>query len=161
MSETDPLLTYKNTVYPWQCDHMGHMNTQFFAAAFDAAELAFLDKIASLAELEEKGIGWADIKQTLRYQAEVKSGDIITVYSGVVRLGTKSLTVLHSLRRDEVECATSETVTVQFDLSVRQALPILKALRESIASLPVARQTPVELLEPKRLDERDLGSECH
>ena len=26
--------TYRNAIYPWQCDSMGHMNTQFYTAIF-------------------------------------------------------------------------------------------------------------------------------
>ncbi len=29
--------TYQGTVYPWNCDHMGHMNVQFYVAKFDEA----------------------------------------------------------------------------------------------------------------------------
>lgn len=33
--ETDA--TYRGTVYPWQCDHVGHMNIMWYVGKFDAA----------------------------------------------------------------------------------------------------------------------------
>ena len=32
-----PLETYRGVAYPWLCDSMGHMNTQFYAAMYDSA----------------------------------------------------------------------------------------------------------------------------
>jgi acyl-CoA thioester hydrolase len=30
-------ITYKGTVYPWQCDHIGHMNIMRYVSKFDEA----------------------------------------------------------------------------------------------------------------------------
>jgi acyl-CoA thioester hydrolase len=30
-------LTYRGTVYPWQCDHIGHMNVMWYVGKFDEA----------------------------------------------------------------------------------------------------------------------------
>jgi hypothetical protein len=32
---TESLLTYRGTVYPAQCDHMGHLNVMIFPALID------------------------------------------------------------------------------------------------------------------------------
>ena len=29
--------TYRGVAYPWHCNSMGHMNTQFYAALYDGA----------------------------------------------------------------------------------------------------------------------------
>jgi acyl-CoA thioester hydrolase len=29
--------TYKGCVYPWQCDHVGHMNVMWYVGKFDEA----------------------------------------------------------------------------------------------------------------------------
>ncbi len=31
------LLTYRGCVYPWHCDHMGHMNVMWYVGKFDEA----------------------------------------------------------------------------------------------------------------------------
>jgi len=33
----EPLLTYRGAVYPWHCDHMGHMNAMWYVGKFDEA----------------------------------------------------------------------------------------------------------------------------
>jgi hypothetical protein len=30
-------ITYRGVVYPWQCDHMGHMNVMWYVGKFDEA----------------------------------------------------------------------------------------------------------------------------
>ena len=34
---TSPVETYRGTVYPWHCDHMGHMNVMWYVGKFDEA----------------------------------------------------------------------------------------------------------------------------
>ena len=41
----DPLLTYRGTVYPWHCDHMGHMNVMWYVGKFDEATWHFFNAI--------------------------------------------------------------------------------------------------------------------
>ena len=30
-------ITYRGTIYPWQCDHVGHMNVMWYVGKFDEA----------------------------------------------------------------------------------------------------------------------------
>lgn len=133
-----PLLeTYRNVVYPWQCDGMGHMNTQFYAAAFDAAGFGILARVADAHALAGRGLGWADVRQVIEYKHEVRSGASIVVKSGIVRIGKSSITVLHSLGNDQGAVhATSETVTVLFDLKKRASTPFDEAMRRGFEQLP-------------------------
>jgi acyl-CoA thioester hydrolase len=34
--------TYRGIVYPWHCDHMGHMNVMWYVGKFDEACWQFL-----------------------------------------------------------------------------------------------------------------------
>ena len=34
-------LSYRGAVYPWQCDHMGHMNVMWYVGKFDEATWNF------------------------------------------------------------------------------------------------------------------------
>ncbi|HET7639657.1 MAG TPA: thioesterase family protein, partial [Ktedonobacteraceae bacterium] len=34
---SDLILTHRGVVYPWQCDHMGHMNVMWYVGKFDEA----------------------------------------------------------------------------------------------------------------------------
>jgi acyl-CoA thioester hydrolase len=33
-------VTYRGVVYPWHCDHMGHMNVMWYVGRFDEATWA-------------------------------------------------------------------------------------------------------------------------
>ena len=48
--------TWRSVAYPWNCDSLGHMNTQFYAAAYDGASVHFLMRIAPPGELFKRRI---------------------------------------------------------------------------------------------------------
>ena len=41
----DSEATYRGTVYPWQCDHVGHMNIMWYVGKFDEANWNMLARI--------------------------------------------------------------------------------------------------------------------
>lgn len=129
--------TFRNVVFPWHCDSMGHMNTQFFAAAFDAAQIGTLNRIARATSLAERRLGWADVRQVFEYRHEVLANAVIVIRSKLTRLGTSSLVVLHTLAEDTEAtiCATCETTTVLFDLERRKAVSIEGELRDRAQEL--------------------------
>ena len=89
--------TYRGVVYPWQCDHQGHLNSMQYVGMFDAA---FWHHVSAMgftrAYLEEHNRGFADVKDTLEYKTEVKVGALVVIESGLLRIGGKSITALHS-----------------------------------------------------------------
>jgi acyl-CoA thioester hydrolase len=38
-------ITYRGVVYPWQCDHMGHMNVMWYVGKFDEATWQILSML--------------------------------------------------------------------------------------------------------------------
>ena len=38
-------VTYLGTVYPWQCDHVGHMNVMWYVRKFDEATWNFFHQL--------------------------------------------------------------------------------------------------------------------
>ena len=123
--------TYRSVAYPWNCDTMGHMNTQFYAAIYDGASFHFLSMLAPYNELKKVGMGWADVRQTIEYKHEVPSGSLLVVRSTLKRLGNKSVEYLHELINVETGDlhSTSEQVTVLFDLNKRLSAPLDEAIR--------------------------------
>lgn len=132
-----PVETYRGVAYPWLCDSMGHMNTQFYCALYDGASFHFLSRIASYAELTPRRLGWADVRQTIEYKEEVRAGALLVVATRLVRLGASSVSYLHEMRNVETGAlhSTSENVTVLFDLEARKAAPLDAAARERAAAL--------------------------
>jgi acyl-CoA thioester hydrolase len=135
-----PIETYRGVAYPWNCDSMGHMNTQFYAALYDGASFHFLSMLAPYGELKKSGLGWADVRQLIEYKHEVPSGSLLVVRTTLKRLGNKSVEYLHELRNAETDQlhSTSEQVTVLFDLNKRAAAPLDEAIRQRGAALGLA-----------------------
>jgi len=132
-----PVETYRGVAYPWNCDSMGHMNTQFYAALYDGASFHFLSMLAPYGELKRSGLGWADVRQLIEYKHEVPSGSLLIVRTTLKRLGNKSVEYQHELRNTETDLlhSTSEQVTVLFDLTERAAAPLNEAIRRRAAAL--------------------------
>jgi acyl-CoA thioester hydrolase len=116
---------------------MGHMNTQFYASLYDGATLHFLALLCSSAELKAAGHGWADVRQLIEYKREVVLGNLLVVRSTLKRLGDKSIGYRHDLVNTETHevHATSEQVTVLFDLAQRKAVPLSDTIRKHTAAL--------------------------
>lgn len=120
--------TYRGVVYPWHCDHQGHLNTMHYVGMFD---MAFWHHLSALgftrAYMQEQGTGFVDVKDTLEYKVEQPVGSLLVIESGLLRTGNTSITALHRMRNTETGdiAATSEKVSVYFDLNERHktALP--------------------------------------
>jgi len=50
MPDGDP--TYRGIVYPWHCDHMGHMNVMWYVAKFDEATWTLMARDVQLASMD-------------------------------------------------------------------------------------------------------------
>jgi len=132
-----PVETYRGVAYPWNCDSMGHMNTQFYATLYDGASFHFLSMLAQYGELKKSGRGWADVRQLIEYKREIPSGSLLVVRTTLRRLGNKSVEFLHELCNVEIDAlhSTCEQVTVLFDLNKRAAAPLDEAIRRRAAAL--------------------------
>ena len=75
--------TYRGTVYPWQCDHVGHMNIMWYVGKFDEANWNLFARIGlAPTYLRESGRGMAAVQQTIAYKRELLAG-----YGEVVKYG--------------------------------------------------------------------------
>lgn len=132
-----PVETFRGVVYPWQCDGMGHMNTQFYSALYDGATLHFLARLCPQAELKKLNHGWADVQQLIKYEKELVAGDLLVARTNLIRMGNKSIEYRHRLCDAETGMvhSTSEQVTVLFDLERRTAAPLSDFIRDAAQRL--------------------------
>jgi len=133
----DTEITNKSVIYPWQCDAMGHLATQFYMAVFDDASYHFLHLIGHVSGIvDEQEIGWADVQHDIRYQRELTSGDLVVVKSKPMRISARSVTYENQLINSQsgVICATMTATTVQFDLNLRRAIEIIPVVRTNLTS---------------------------
>jgi acyl-CoA thioester hydrolase len=122
----DLVLTYRGTVMPWHCDHMGHMNVMWYVGKFDEATWALFGMLGlSSAYLRDNRRALAAVEQHLQYKRELVAGDNVAVSSGVLEIKEKAVRFFHEMRdalSGEV-CATSRYVGVHLDAASRKSCP--------------------------------------
>ena len=78
----DSAATYCGTVYPWQCDHVGHMNIMWYAGKFDEANWNLFARIGlTPTYLRQSNRAMAAVQQNISYKRELFAGDIVEVKS--------------------------------------------------------------------------------
>lgn len=127
-------VAYKGVAHPWLADVMGHMTTRHYVAMFDDASYHFINEMFGWSgeNAAASGMGWADVKHVIEYQAEVATGDILEVRAGLRKIGGKSLTVFYEMSnigKGEV-AATLESSSVYFDTNARKAVSLTQEMRQ-------------------------------
>ncbi|MBF9058368.1 hypothetical protein HKCCSP123_04155 [Rhodobacterales bacterium HKCCSP123] len=130
--------TLRRPVAPRDCDILGHMNV---AAYIDAVSDAMFTLQGAL------GLGRREIDATRRsfvaahveadYRSEMLAGEVFTIESRVLHVGTKSARFGHRMIRmgDGAAVFEAENVSVYFDLEARRALPMPEDLRAGLERL--------------------------
>ena len=117
-------ITYRGAVYPWHCDHMGHMNVMWYVGKFDEATWNLFTRLGlTPAFFREHSRGMAAVEQNILYKKELVPGDVVTVRSSIVEIRDKSLRFLHEMfRGGDGELAASAMLTaVHLDSVARRA----------------------------------------
>lgn len=125
MNET--LDTYRGVVYPWHCDHMGHMNVMWYVGKFDEATwnlFSHLGLTPSFLRAEARGM--AAVEQRIAYLSELHAGDTVAIRSGVVAVGAKTIRFFHEMRKAENDALAAVTLLtgVHIDTVARKSAPL-------------------------------------
>src|SRR3954447_17624415 len=125
-------MTYRGIVYPWHCDHMGHMNVMWYTGKFDEACWQLLSMLGlTPSRFAEEGTGMAAVEQHTRYKRELHSGDGVTIQSALLEVKDKSIHMLHKLVHASGEvAATTVIVGVHIDATLRKAIRIPEDVRD-------------------------------
>jgi len=127
-------ITYRGIVYPWHCDHMGHMNVMWYAGKFDEACWQLLAMVGlDATRFARDGSGMAAVEQHIQYKRELHPGDAITIQSAVLEVKDKSIHMLHKMVNDasgEV-AAITVVVGVRIDASIRKAIRLPEDVRQT------------------------------
>lgn len=123
--------SFSGVVYPAQCDAMGHMNVQYYIAAFDQAMWHLVHALGYRQEWQaSRNEGWADVKHEITFARELGPGSLFVIDSAVQAVGNTSLTTTHRLCAMSGELAAEDViVSVYFDLAARKSMPIPAAIR--------------------------------
>jgi len=134
---TEPLLTYRGTVYPWHCDHMGHMNVIWYVGKFDEATWHLLASVGlSRRRLQEEGIGMVAVEQRIEYKRELCAGDLLTIRSSFQEVREKSVLFTHEMTNQETQELAARTILtgVCIDLTTRRARALPADIRDRVMS---------------------------
>ena len=126
MAARTEIETYRGVVYPWQMDHMDHMNVQFYTARFDEATwhlFAALGMTTTYFKANRRGM--AALEQRTQYKRELHAGALIRIASELLEMKPKTIRFLHRMYDTESgeEVATSELVGAHIDTDARKAVP--------------------------------------
>lgn len=124
--------TYRGIVYPWHCDHMGHMNVMWYVGKFDEATWALMARIGLTADyLRTNGRGMAAVEQQVFYKRELLAGDAISIVSEFLEVNDKSVRFRHVMLRDSDGAVAAETTlaAVHIDTGLRKACSFDPAIR--------------------------------
>ena len=117
---------WRGVAYPWECDHMGHMNVQHhMAKAVEAAGwLQHRIGIApGIAGRERRGL--APVADYLRFHREVRAGDILVGRGAVLEVSESSLSYALEMidaATDEV-CVTSHVTAAHVSMDTGESIP--------------------------------------
>jgi acyl-CoA thioester hydrolase len=120
------LVTYRGVVYPWHCDHMGHMNVMWYTGKFDEASWQLLSSIGlAPSRLRAKGAAMAAVEQHIEYKRELRAGDVITIRSALLEVREKAMRKTHEMINDETgEIAAITVIAVHINAANRKARPL-------------------------------------
>jgi len=126
--------TYRGTVYPWQCDHVGHMNIMWYVGKFDEANWNLFARIGlTPTYLRVANRGMAAVQQNITYKRELLAGDIVEIRSSLLEVREKSIRFVHEMRNAEIGevVAICEITGVHMDRQARKATAFSDAIRHA------------------------------
>jgi len=138
-------VTHRGTVYPWHCDHVGHMNIMWYTGKFDEANWNLLAKIGlTPSYLRESGRGMAAVQQNITYRRELHVGETVVVRSVLLELRDKVAKFVHEMRNAETgEIAAVCVLTgVHIDAETRKSCPFPAEILERGRKLVGAYDLP-------------------
>lgn len=131
-------LTYRGVVYPWQCDHMGHMNVAFYVSKFDEATWQFFRLCGITGRyLRNNNAAMAGVHQEIDYKRELLPGDTIRIESWITEAGARKLSSVHEMYDDVTNdvVAVCALTAVHIDALTRKARDFPPDIRATMSEI--------------------------
>ncbi len=125
-------------VFPWHCDHYGHMNVRWYAHFFDDAgfQLWSMHGPGLKRLVAETGLIAVVARTDTSFIHELTAGEMLVIQSGFTHVGTKS--IRHTQRLYNVDtqalCAEQHSVEVMFDPATRKSAAMPELVRRTIGA---------------------------
>jgi acyl-CoA thioester hydrolase len=129
--------TARGTVYPWQLDHVGHMNVQFYVARFDEASWQLLANFGLTgAYLRDHRRGMAALEQHTYYKRELLAGALLRISSELEEVKPKVVRFTHRMYDVESgeEVASTTITAAHVDTETRRAVPFADDIAARMAA---------------------------
>jgi acyl-CoA thioester hydrolase len=114
-------------------DRQGHVNNAIFATYLETGRVELLYHPTH--PIVETGAECVIASLALDYRGEIHWPGEVQVGTGVLRIGTSSMTLVQVAEQEGRPVATAETVIVQIDSATRKARPLSAAARERLQAL--------------------------
>lgn len=137
--------TYRGAVYPWHCDHMGHMNVMWYVGKFDEGTWNLIAGLGlTAAWLRDNHRGMAAVDQRIAYQRELRAGETVVIRSGVLEVRPKVLRFAHRMFNAETGelAAVTQLVGAFIDTEARRALPFPAEIADKARGRLVTMELP-------------------
>jgi len=131
-------ITYKGAVYPWHCDHMGHMNVMWYTGKMDEATWNFFADLGiSPAFLKDNNRGMAALEIKTNYLAELVAGDVVSVHTKLREvLKGKLIKFTHEMVKGDGEVAAIAEITgIHMDTAARKACLFPEVILQRIETM--------------------------
>ena len=158
MARPDPERLLAST-YPWSfdmpprfgdMDPLRHLNNVALARFYEDGRIRFVNAIGGREALAP-GHGFVVAEIAIQYLAEGRYPDVVTVSSGLLRLGRSAFTMGHALFQRGGCIGTAETTLVHVHRKEGGARPLPEGLRMALLAYPLAAQaTPSSRTETLR-----------
>jgi acyl-CoA thioester hydrolase len=119
--------TYRGVVFPWEVDQVGHLTVAYYFERLEDATLGLLDAIGLGADyMAREGRGCVTVDCYVRYQHELRVGDILHIESGVIAVDGEGVRLGHKLFNSDTGalCTTVEQDTRHVQLEGRRGVPL-------------------------------------
>jgi len=133
--------TYRGVVGPAECDDLGHMNVQHYFAAVSSGMFAVMSRLGlTLEEIKRRQMSFAVVHAETNFRRELRSGDVMTLESSVLKLDHRSVTFQHRLINlsNNTIAMTMDYKCVLLNLRTREAIAIPDDIRTAVAGLAAA-----------------------
>lgn len=141
MNSKELELTYRGVVYPYQCDHMGHMNVMWYVSKFDEATWQLVKLMGVTTQyMKEQKRGMVAAEQRIIYKRELLAGTPVCIKSGIIEVKEKSINFFHELINEETNniAAITFLTGVHIDAELRRATPLPHEARKKAEELITA-----------------------
>lgn len=130
--------TFRATVAPADCDHLGHMNVQQYFRAVSDGMFAVMVRVGlTPVEIHRRRLSFAVVRADTEFHQELYAGDVIALESTILKVGEKSATFHHRLRNVATDnlAMSTEFKCVLLDLDKRQGAVVPEDIRIAASEL--------------------------